>query len=112
MRKPNDFTTLQIPSSSSPKEIREAYLQLAKIYHPDKNPQNIDKFKEIQQAYENLKKIEFAKEKIEENLFQEKKKDKRTMDNRGSEGQWDIQMRKIAMDKRRYERQRSHMKIW
>ena len=49
------FSILQITPSSSQKEIREAYLKLAKIYHPDKNPENLEKFKLIQQAYESLR---------------------------------------------------------
>jgi curved DNA-binding protein CbpA len=51
----NPFHVLQIPPSSSQKEIRMAYLRLAKLYHPDKNPENLEKFKSIQQAYEALK---------------------------------------------------------
>jgi len=58
MSKVKDFyKTLGITKSSSKDEIKKAYRDLARKYHPDLNPDNKDaeeKFKEIQEAYEVL----------------------------------------------------------
>ncbi|KAI7870284.1 uncharacterized protein EV154DRAFT_487821 [Mucor mucedo] len=48
------YTTLGVTEKASPSEIRKAYYKLAKNYHPDKNPNGIEKFKEILNAYEIL----------------------------------------------------------
>ncbi|XP_054263700.1 dnaJ homolog subfamily C member 16-like [Macrosteles quadrilineatus] len=50
------YKTLGIPKSSTVPEIKKAYKQLAKEWHPDKNddPSAEDKFVEITQAYELL----------------------------------------------------------
>ena len=48
------YTTLDISSNASPSEIKLAYRQLVKKYHPDVNPNNKaseEHFKKIQQAY-------------------------------------------------------------
>ena len=58
----NLYETLNIKPDSSIKEIRKAYLSLAKKYHPDKirsdNTAMIkgaeEKFREVQKAYETL----------------------------------------------------------
>ncbi|KAI8333686.1 hypothetical protein BC941DRAFT_114064 [Chlamydoabsidia padenii] len=46
------YETLGISKSSTPDEIKKAYRRLALRYHPDKNPDSADKFKEISHAYE------------------------------------------------------------
>ena len=51
------YKTLGISKSSSKDEIKKAYRDLARKYHPDLNPDNKnaeEKFKEIQEAYEVL----------------------------------------------------------
>jgi len=50
----NHYNTLGIKKDATSKEIKEAYRNLAKKYHPDKNPDNKEaeeKFKEISNAY-------------------------------------------------------------
>jgi hypothetical protein len=52
------YETLGLQKGASTKDIKSAYYQLAKKYHPDVNMGNPDaekKFQEVQQAYEVLK---------------------------------------------------------
>lgn len=51
------YKTLGVEKSADIKEIKKAYRQLARQYHPDVNPNNADaseKFREISEAYEVL----------------------------------------------------------
>ena len=47
------YQTLEINKQATEEEIKKAYRQLAKEYHPDRNktPEASKKFKEISQAY-------------------------------------------------------------
>lgn len=48
------YTILKVEPGTDAKGIRNAYRKLARIYHPDKNPQGRDMFEKIQKAYEML----------------------------------------------------------
>lgn len=51
------YETLRVPRKASAREIRRAYRDLARKYHPDFNPGDplaVQKFREIQEAYEVL----------------------------------------------------------
>ena len=53
------FQTLGLPTTATWEEIKDAHKRLARQWHPDKNPTNIEeateRFKAIQGAYEKLK---------------------------------------------------------
>ena len=52
------YQILGIPRNASPDDIRKAYRQLAKKYHPDTNPDDKraeEHFKEATEAYEVLR---------------------------------------------------------
>jgi len=48
------YKILEVEEKSSQDEIKKSYRKLAAKYHPDKNPQGEEKFKEIAEAYETL----------------------------------------------------------
>lgn len=45
------YKTLGVSKGASQDEIKKAFRKLAHEHHPDKNPQNAEKFKEITEAY-------------------------------------------------------------
>ena len=56
------YDILQLSSDCSLDDIKNSYRQLCKIYHPDRNPDDKDKFIEIKKAYETLIDEELRKE--------------------------------------------------
>ncbi|CAI2355491.1 unnamed protein product [Caenorhabditis sp. 36 PRJEB53466] len=52
------YTTLNVKPDASQADIKKSYFKLAKEYHPDKNADHGDKFKEISFAYEILSNAE------------------------------------------------------
>jgi molecular chaperone DnaJ len=48
------YKILEVEEKASQDEIKKSYRKLAAQYHPDKNPQGEEKFKEIAEAYDTL----------------------------------------------------------
>jgi len=48
------YDLLGVPPSASPAELKKAYMQKARQYHPDRNPDAGDLFKDISNAYDIL----------------------------------------------------------
>ena len=48
------YDILELTPDCSLEDIKNSYRQLCKIYHPDRNPEDKNKFIEIQRAYETL----------------------------------------------------------
>ncbi|MHB1680457.1 MAG: DnaJ domain-containing protein [bacterium] len=48
------YSILEIQENASEKLIKSQYRKLASIYHPDKNPDNTDKFMDLNKAYKTL----------------------------------------------------------
>jgi molecular chaperone DnaJ len=50
----NYYETLGVDEKTTQDDIKKAYRQLSKQYHPDVNPNGEEKFKEIAEAYDNV----------------------------------------------------------
>lgn len=67
----NPYETLGVAKGSEDQEIKEAYKELAKKWHPDRNPDKPnaeEKFKEIKAAYERIKTAQAREEFEQEEL--------------------------------------------
>lgn len=51
----NHYDVLGVPRNATPKQIKDAYYQLAMKHHPDKNQGKLsDQFRKIKEAYDVL----------------------------------------------------------
>jgi molecular chaperone DnaJ len=48
------YQILEIPQNATPDDIKKAFRQLSLKYHPDKNPEGSERFKEINEAFQVL----------------------------------------------------------
>jgi DnaJ-class molecular chaperone len=48
------YKILEVPETATTEEIKKSYRRLSLKYHPDKNPNTVEKFQEINEAYETL----------------------------------------------------------
>lgn len=46
---------LSVEKGADESAIKKAYRKLAMVYHPDKNPDNSEKFLDVQKAYDYMK---------------------------------------------------------
>ena len=64
-QKKSYYDILKIPHDANDREVRDAYLSMARIYHPDNNPDKkniaLSRFKMIKEAYEVLKTEDYRK---------------------------------------------------
>ena len=74
----DDFEALGISANANEQEIKKAYRNMAKAYHPDKNPGNKkteERFKRGQEAYENIMR-NLGDRRTQEELIEEKRREK------------------------------------
>ncbi len=73
------YNYLELPVDASADDIRKAYFDAAKIYHPDRNPSAADteKFLKIQNAYETL--IDQKKRRIYDEKIPEEDKNRKSV---------------------------------
>ena len=57
------FLTLELPETASKSSVRQKYIELVKLHHPDTNNQQTDNFNRIDFAYKELMK-KFQEDKL------------------------------------------------
>ena len=57
------FLTLELPETASKSSVRQKYIELVKLHHPDTNNQQTDNFNKIDFAYKELMK-KFQEDKL------------------------------------------------
>ena len=57
------FLTLDLPETASKSSVRQKYIELVKLHHPDTNNQQTDNFNRIDFAYKQLMK-KFQEDKL------------------------------------------------
>ena len=75
--KKNYYETLKVSPLASPSAIKKSYQKLARIHHPDKNPNNpkaAETFKQINEAYQILSDT-FKRKNFDRQMKQEKDKE-------------------------------------
>jgi len=73
--KGNAFDVLGVSADASLEEIKQAYLHLARLYHPDVNPGSCDEYVRINQAYaEATKRGDYARLKLKCKVVEAKAK--------------------------------------
>jgi DnaJ-class molecular chaperone len=87
----NFYSILGVGESATKEQIKKAYRDQAKQWHPDKNPNNKsaeEKFKAIQNAYETLsdssRRLAYDKLLQDERLRQEQMKQQRSHSNKNN----------------------------
>lgn len=97
----NYYKILEVEENASADEIKKSYRKLASKYHPDKNPDGEEKFKEIAEAYETLgnpkKKEEY--DNRGKNPFQGTQYEEMFSQMFGNGNPFQQQRRKVAPDK-------------
>lgn len=56
----NPFRVLGVSVYSSENEIKSKYRELCKLYHPDSPKGNVEKFEQVQKAYQSIKELGFS----------------------------------------------------
>lgn len=51
MQLPDYYAILEVPQAATQAQIKRAYRHLARLYHPDLNPTNSTRIKQINEAY-------------------------------------------------------------
>merc|ERR1711915_1086588 len=50
----NHYITLNIPKTATQSQIKESYYRLSQVHHPDQKKGNVEKFRQISEAYDIL----------------------------------------------------------
>ncbi|CAD8170325.1 unnamed protein product [Paramecium octaurelia] len=108
----NYYQILNLTNKSTQEEIKTAYYTLAKLYHPDKNPDQIDKFKAINEAYEVLKnpstKKDYDESQVDPQQYQKKQYDRQYHQHSTYSYQQNVNHEQFRRMYEEYKRQQTH----